>query len=69
MATKIPLHISGVLTDPLAPSSFGAWLNHAGTQHIGAIIFLLADFFLFSGVTVLTVTQASQVCFLVFCAF
>nr|GLL20374.1 protein S-acyltransferase 24-like [Ipomoea trifida]GMC58583.1 protein S-acyltransferase 24 [Ipomoea batatas] len=53
--------LTRVLTDPLAPSSFGAWLNHAGTQHIGAIIFLLADFFLFSGVTVLTVTQASQI--------
>nr|GMC65140.1 protein S-acyltransferase 24 [Ipomoea batatas] len=53
--------LTRVLTDPVAPSSFGAWLNHAGTQHIGAIIFLLADFFLFSGVTVLTVTQASQV--------
>lgn len=53
---------TGVLTDPFAPSSFGAWLNHAGNQHIGAIAFLIFDSFLFSGVAVLTVVQASQVC-------
>ncbi|VFQ62971.1 unnamed protein product [Cuscuta campestris] len=53
--------LTRVLTDPMAPSSFGAWLNHAGTQHVGAIMFLVADFFLCSGVTVLTVTQASQI--------
>lgn len=47
----------------MAPSSFGAWLNHIGTQHVGAISFLLSDFFLFFGVAVLTVVQASQVCF------
>lgn len=50
-----------VVNDPLAPSSFGAWLNHAGTHHIGALSFLLADFFLFFGVAVLTVVQASQI--------
>ncbi|CAH9098660.1 unnamed protein product [Cuscuta europaea] len=55
--------LTRILTDPLAPSSFGAWLNHTGTQHIGAIMFLLADFFLCSGVTVLTVTQASQIAY------
>ncbi|KAI5679630.1 hypothetical protein M9H77_00857 [Catharanthus roseus] len=53
--------LTRVLSDPLAPSSFGAWLNHAGTEHVGAISFLLADFFLFSGVAVLTVVQASQI--------
>ncbi|KAK9697904.1 hypothetical protein RND81_08G068500 [Saponaria officinalis] len=50
-----------VLTDPTAPSSFGAWLNHAGTHHAGAISFLVAVFFLFSGVAILTVVQASQI--------
>lgn len=62
----MPFEISGVLTDPAAPSSFGAWLNHAGTHHIGALAFLFADFFLFVGVAVLTGVQASQVCFFVF---
>jgi palmitoyltransferase len=51
----------GVLTDPFAPSSLGAWVNHAGSHHIGAISFLIMDFFLFFGVAVLTVVQASQV--------
>lgn len=50
-----------VLTDPLAPSSFGAWLNHAGNQHIGAIAFIMLDTFLFSGVAILTIVQASQI--------
>ncbi|KAA8522944.1 hypothetical protein F0562_009367 [Nyssa sinensis] len=53
--------LTRVLTDPTAPSSFGAWMNHAGSQHIGAITFLVADFFLFSGVAVLTAVQASQI--------
>lgn len=52
---------AGILTDPLAPSSFGEWLNYAGNQHIGAVAFLILDAFLFSGVAVLTVVQASQV--------
>nr|GLL45330.1 protein S-acyltransferase 24-like isoform X1 [Ipomoea trifida] len=50
-----------VLTDPMAPSSFVAWLNYTGTQHIGAITFIIADVFLFSGVSALTVVQASQI--------
>ncbi|GAB4832765.1 Protein S-acyltransferase 24 [Ancistrocladus abbreviatus] len=50
-----------VLTDPMAPPSLGAWLNHAGTHHAGAISFLVADFFLFFGVAVLTIVQASQI--------
>ncbi|XP_077215119.1 protein S-acyltransferase 24-like [Tasmannia lanceolata] len=50
-----------ILTDPDAPSSFGAWMNHASTHHIGAISFLIMDFLLFFGVAVLTVVQASQI--------
>ncbi|GFP89369.1 protein s-acyltransferase 24 [Phtheirospermum japonicum] len=53
--------LTRVLTDPLAPSTFGAWLSHAGNQHIGALSFILADFFLLSGVGVLTCVQASQI--------
>ncbi|KAL6558422.1 Protein S-acyltransferase 24 [Orobanche minor] len=53
--------LTRVLTDPLAPSTFGAWLSHAGNQHVGAVSFLLADFFLLSGVGVLTCVQASQI--------
>lgn len=53
---------AGVSTDPLAPSSFGAWLSHAGTQHTGALSFFLVDFFMFFGVALLTAVQASQVC-------
>ncbi|KAG6771360.1 hypothetical protein POTOM_022711 [Populus tomentosa] len=52
--------LTRVLTDPFAPSSLGAWVNHAGSHHIGAISFLIMDFFLFFGVAVLTVVQASQ---------
>ncbi|XP_042481834.1 protein S-acyltransferase 24-like isoform X2 [Macadamia integrifolia] len=50
-----------VLMDPTAPSSFGAWINHAGTHHVGSLSFLIVDFFLFFGVAVLTVVQASQI--------
>ncbi|KAK3439530.1 hypothetical protein EUGRSUZ_C04398 [Eucalyptus grandis] len=53
--------ITGVSKDPLAPSSFGSWLSHVGTQHIGALSFFLADFSLFFGVAVLTAVQASQI--------
>ncbi|XP_021275986.1 protein S-acyltransferase 24 isoform X2 [Herrania umbratica] len=53
--------ITRILTDPTAPSSFLPWMNHAGTHHIGAISFLIVDFFLFFGVAVLTVVQASQI--------
>ncbi|KAK6135502.1 hypothetical protein DH2020_030755 [Rehmannia glutinosa] len=53
--------LTRVLTDPLAPSTFGAWLSHAGNQHVGALSFILADFFLLSGVGVLTCVQASQI--------
>lgn len=53
--------ITRVLTDPMAPSSFGAWMNYASTNHVGAVSFLFADFFLFFGVAVLTIVQASQI--------
>lgn len=53
--------LTRLLTDPLAPSSFGAWINYAATQHVGAISFLIVEFFLFFGVAVLTVVQASQI--------
>ncbi|MCD7457055.1 Protein S-acyltransferase 24 [Datura stramonium] len=53
--------LTRVLTDPAAPSSFGAWLSHAGNHHIGALAFLFADFFLLIGVAVLTGVQASQI--------
>ena len=60
--TNVYLLYTGILTDPMAPSSFLPWMNHAGTHHIGAISFLIVDFFLFFGVAALTVVQASQVC-------
>lgn len=50
-----------VFTDPVAPSSFGAWMSYASTHHIGALSFVIADFFLFFGVAVLTAVQASQI--------
>ncbi|MBA0679792.1 hypothetical protein Goari_011541 [Gossypium aridum] len=53
--------ITRIVTDPLAPSPFFPWINHAFTHHIGAITFLIVDFFLFFGVAALTVVQASQV--------
>uniref|UniRef100_A0A7N0T1B8 S-acyltransferase n=1 Tax=Kalanchoe fedtschenkoi TaxID=63787 RepID=A0A7N0T1B8_KALFE len=53
--------VARVGTDPLAPNYFGAWVRHAGTQHPGAIAFIISDFFLFFGVAALTVVQASQI--------
>lgn len=53
---------AGVLTDPLAPSTFGAWMSHVATKHVGALSFLVVEFCLFFSVAVLTVIQASQVC-------
>nr|GEV86163.1 protein S-acyltransferase 24-like [Tanacetum cinerariifolium] len=53
--------ITRILNDPSAPSSFGAWLNHAGNQHVGALFFLVLDGFLFMGVAALTSMQVSQV--------
>ncbi|XP_061350807.1 protein S-acyltransferase 24 isoform X1 [Gastrolobium bilobum] len=53
--------LTRVLTGPLAPHSFGAWIQYVGKNHVGAISFLIADFFLFFGVFALTVIQASQI--------
>ncbi|XP_051150556.1 protein S-acyltransferase 24-like [Andrographis paniculata] len=53
--------ITRVLTDPMAPSSFGAWLSHAGNEHVGVLAFLVADLFLLSSVGALTCVQASQI--------
>ncbi|KAL2587852.1 hypothetical protein GLYMA_13G163400v4 [Glycine max] len=53
--------LTRVLTDPLAPQSFGAWIQYVANNHTGAISFLIADFFLFFGVFTLTVVQASQI--------
>ncbi|KAJ8768158.1 hypothetical protein K2173_021098 [Erythroxylum novogranatense] len=53
--------LTRVLTNPMAPSSFGPWLNYAATHHVGAISFLVVDLFIFFGVAVLTVVQASQI--------
>ncbi|KAL9154441.1 hypothetical protein ABFS82_10G114100 [Erythranthe guttata] len=53
--------LTRVLTDPMAPSTFGAWLSHAGNQHVGAVSFIITDFFLLSGVGVLTCVQVSQI--------
>ncbi|KAE7997649.1 hypothetical protein FH972_002264 [Carpinus fangiana] len=53
--------LTRLLTDPLAPPSFGAWINHASTHHVGAISFLIVEFLLFFGVAVLTLVQASQI--------
>ncbi|KAM1282864.1 hypothetical protein ACFX2J_025798 [Malus domestica] len=50
-----------VSSDPLCPSSFGAWINFVATRHVGALSFFIMDFFLFFGVVVLTVVQASQI--------
>ncbi|RYR30539.1 hypothetical protein Ahy_B01g055287 isoform B [Arachis hypogaea] len=53
--------LSRVLTDPMAPSSFGTWLQYVGKEHVGAISFIIADFFLFFSVFALTFVQASQI--------
>ncbi|KAK1418450.1 hypothetical protein QVD17_27595 [Tagetes erecta] len=53
--------LTRLVTDPLAPSSFGAWLQHVGNQHVGVLLFLVSDFSLFIGVAALTVMQISQV--------
>ncbi|XP_041003457.1 LOW QUALITY PROTEIN: protein S-acyltransferase 24 [Juglans microcarpa x Juglans regia] len=53
--------LTRLLTDPFAPDSFGAWINYVGTNHVGAMSFLIVEFFLFFGVAVLTLVQASQI--------
>ncbi|KFK33845.1 hypothetical protein AALP_AA5G067400 [Arabis alpina] len=53
--------LARVLTDPLAPSTFGAWMRHVAATHVGALSFLVVEFCLFFSVAVLTVIQASQI--------
>jgi len=60
---------TGVLGDPAAPASFGAWLKHAWSHHTGAMSFLIAEFFLFLGVAALTALQAYQVTSIVIFAY
>ncbi|XP_073002152.1 protein S-acyltransferase 24-like [Typha latifolia] len=50
-----------IVRNPAAPASFGAWLNYSATHHPGAVSFFVMDLFLFFGVAVLTVVQASQI--------
>ncbi|KAL8239735.1 hypothetical protein R6Q59_016302 [Mikania micrantha] len=61
MALTGAVALTRIVTDPLAPSSFGAWLQHVGNQHTGVFLFLFSEFFLFIGVAALTVIQISQV--------
>ncbi|KAL8197667.1 hypothetical protein R6Q57_024315 [Mikania cordata] len=61
MALTGAVALTRIVTDPLAPSSFGAWLQHVGNQHTGVLLFLFSEFFLFIGVAALTVIQISQV--------
>ncbi|XP_071729575.1 protein S-acyltransferase 24-like [Rutidosis leptorrhynchoides] len=61
MAITGAVSLTRIVTDPLAPSSLGAWLQHVGNQHIGVLLFLVSDFFLFIGVAALTAMQISQV--------
>ncbi|KAL0427271.1 UNVERIFIED_CONTAM: protein S-acyltransferase 24 [Sesamum latifolium] len=53
--------LTRILTDPKAPSSFGAWWNYVGSQHVGALSFVIADVFILSAVAALTCVQASQI--------
>uniref|UniRef100_A0A7C8ZPB0 S-acyltransferase n=1 Tax=Opuntia streptacantha TaxID=393608 RepID=A0A7C8ZPB0_OPUST len=53
--------LTRIMTDPTAPSSFGAWLNHASAHHKGAFSFLIVDCFLLSGAAALAIVQASQI--------
>ncbi|GJN38936.1 hypothetical protein PR202_gb28018 [Eleusine coracana subsp. coracana] len=50
-----------VVTDPASPSSFGAWVRYSAVHHTGAVSFVAMDLFLFFGVAVLTIVQASQI--------
>lgn len=49
------------MKDPAAPDSFGTWLNYSASNHPAAVSFVIMDLFLFFGVAVLTLVQASQV--------
>lgn len=45
---------------PTLPSS-ESWIHHMISEHPGAVSFLFMDLFLFTGVLVLTIAQASQI--------
>jgi hypothetical protein len=55
------LYFKGIVKDPTAPGSFGTWLSYSASNHPAAVSFVIMDFFLFFGVAVLTMVQASQV--------
>ena len=65
----IVVFVAGLVRDPDSPSSFGAWIHYSAFQHPGVVSFLALDCFLFFGVAVLTVVQASQVIFLIYIYF
>uniref|UniRef100_J3MG81 S-acyltransferase n=1 Tax=Oryza brachyantha TaxID=4533 RepID=J3MG81_ORYBR len=50
-----------IVRDPASPASFVPWLSYSAFNHPGALSFLIMDLFLFFGVAVLTVVQASQI--------
>jgi palmitoyltransferase ZDHHC13/17 len=49
------------MKDQAAPGSFGTWLSYSASSHPAAVSFIIMDLFLFFGVAVLTMVQASQV--------
>ncbi|XP_054804838.1 protein S-acyltransferase 24-like [Prosopis cineraria] len=53
--------LTRILTDPLAPPSFGSLIQYAFTHLAGATSFLAVDFFLFFNVLFMTVVQAYQI--------
>ncbi|KAK8602109.1 hypothetical protein V6N13_058238 [Hibiscus sabdariffa] len=53
--------IARIVQDPSAPSSFFPWMNYSISHHVGAISFIVVNFFIFFGVAALTVVQASQI--------
>ncbi|XP_058772095.1 protein S-acyltransferase 24-like [Vicia villosa] len=48
-------------THPLAPSSFWSWIKYVGKNHIGAVSFLVASFFIFLPIWTITVKLISQI--------
>ncbi|KAI4380480.1 hypothetical protein MLD38_006666 [Melastoma candidum] len=61
MFTTGAVTLARLLSDPTAPSSFGAWLRHSGSRHFGTLFFVITDSWIFLGVAGLTVVQASQI--------
>ncbi|TVU08302.1 hypothetical protein EJB05_41702 [Eragrostis curvula] len=50
-----------MVRDPASPSYFGGWVRYSAAHHTGAVLFIAMDLFLFFGVAMLTVVQASQI--------